>query len=184
MIDDIRKHLKEEFEKIILFFRQELGQLRSSRPSPALVENLIIDCYQTKMPLKQVASISVVLPATIRIEPWDKNVIPAIVQAISASQLNLAPIADNQGVKLNLPPLSEERRAQMVKLLNEFSEKARMGLRSLREQSNKKVETLFKEKMISEDEKFRFKEEVQKITDEYMDKIKEIGEAKEKELYS
>lgn len=181
-MDDIQKNLKNEFERVIIHFQQEVGALRSSRPSPALVENLVVDCYQSKMPLKQVAAISILPPTSLRIEPWDKTVIPNIVQAISSSNLSIAPIVDNQGIRINLPPLSEERRGQLIKLLNGFGEKARIAMRGAREQANKKTESMFKDKEISEDDKFRMRDEVQKTTDEYIEKIQELVDKKEKEL--
>ncbi len=181
-MDEIKKELKTEFESVLSHFNEEIGQLRSARPSPTMVENIAVDCYDSKMALREVAAISVLPPSTISIEPWDKSIIPAIVRAISSSNLNLAPIADNSGIKLNLPPLSEERRMQLVKLLHQFAEQAKIAARSHREQANKKIESAFKDKKISEDDKFRVKEEVQKLTDECTGKIGDLVEKKEKEL--
>jgi len=182
--DEINKIIETESETVINHFSQEINQLRSNRPTPALVENLLVEYYENKVPLKQVAAIGVVMPSTIIIEPWDKSVIPAIVQALSSSNLNLAPIVDSDKIRLTLPPLSEERRKQLIKLLSEYAENARVRMRQIRDKANKKSESLFKEKKISEDEKFKFKSEIQKLIDEFNETIKEMSQKKERELTS
>lgn len=181
---EVKKIIEKEVELVINHFTEEINQLRSNRPSPALVENILVDYYQSKAPLKQIATINIIMPSTIVVEPWDKLILPSIIQAISASDLNLTPIADAEKVRLTLPPLSKERREQLVKLLHEYSEKARVRLRQSRERANKKVESLFKDKEISEDEKFKYKDEVQKLVGEFNEKIKKMVENKEKEISS
>ncbi|RJQ14061.1 ribosome recycling factor [Candidatus Parcubacteria bacterium] len=180
--DEIKKVLEAECSSGMEHFKQELSQVRSGRPSPALVENIMIDCYQSKMPLKQVAAINILPPSTIVIEPWDKTVLPSIAQAISRSELQLAPIADGDTVRLSLPPLSQERRGQLIKLVHDYGEGAKIKIRLAREKANKQIEALYKDKALSEDERFKFKDQIQKIIDEFNKKTEDLIEQKEKEL--
>ena len=182
--EEIKPLIENELVAAISHFQQEVNQLRSSRPSPALVENLMVECYRNKLPLKQLAAISIVMPNSIIIEPWDKTVVSSIVQALSSSDLNMAPVVDKDKVRLNLPPLSEERRNQLIKLLYEDAEQARVRIRQSRDRTSKKIDLLFREKEISEDDRYRFKEELQKLIDEFSKKIKTIIEQKENELKS
>lgn len=181
-LNEIKKIIDGEAANAILHFKQEMAALRSSRPTPALVEDIPVEYYQDTMPLKQLAAIKVQPPSSIIIEPWDKSSLNAIIQAIASSQLGLAPIADGDSIRLSLPPLSQDRRAQLIKLLNENAEAARIKIRQGREKANKRTDALFKEKQISEDERFSFKEAVQKSTDEHIEAIKKLVEHKEKEL--
>lgn len=180
--NEVKKIIEIEADGALARFRQEMQSLRSSRPTPALVEDVMVEHYQNKMPIKQLAAIKIQLPNTIIIEPWDKTSVNAIVQAIVASQLGLAPIVDGELIRLSLPMLSQERRTQLIKLLHEYAEGARITLRKGREKANKRIDVLFKEKQISEDDRFLYKEEIQDITDKNTEEIKKLVEQKEKEL--
>lgn len=182
LLNEVKKIIETDVEQALSRLKQEMVSLRSSRPTPSLVEDITVEYYQNKMPLKQLGAIKIQLPNIIIIEPWDKASMSALVQAISASHLGLAPIVDGEIIRLSLPPMTQERRVQLVKLLHEYAEGARIKIRQGREKANKRIEGLFKEKQISEDDRFSFKDAVQKITDERMETIKNLVQQKEKEL--
>jgi len=156
--------------------------LRTGRATPALVENLEIDYYGTKTPLKAIAAISSPDSRSLIIQPWDKSVLPAIERAIETSKLGIKPVSERETIRILLPPLTEERRKELTKLLGKYLEDARIQVRREREEILKEIDRREKAKEISEDEKFRRKNEVQKIVDEANKKIEEIGTAKEKEI--
>lgn len=178
----IIKKLKSQLEKTIEFFKSDIAGLRTGRPTPALVEGIIVDAYGQKMSLEQLASITVSPPNLIMIQPWDKGVIEAISKAIYNSQLGLAPIVDQDIIRITLPQMTQEKREQLVKLLHEKEEHTRIAVRNEREDALKELQKLFKDKSISEDDWFRSKDEVQKIVDEFNGKAKETTERKEKEI--
>ena len=174
--------LKEKLNKVIEHFKNEITVLRTGRATPALVEDLAVDYYGTKTPLKALASISTPDPKQILIQPWDKGALQPIEKAIQSSQLGLNPIVDGVYVRLNLPQLTEERRKDLTKILGQKAEEAKISVRKAREEALKEVEEQEKKKEISEDEKFRKKSEAQKTVDETNKKIEEIVSAKEKEI--
>ena len=174
--------LKSRAEKIIERLRSEAGSLRTGRATPALVEELLVDYYGAKTPLKAVAAISAPSPRELVIQPWDKAVLPAIESAITASSLGLAPIADRDVIRLTIPSLNEERRRELVKLLHRHAEDARIHIRQEREEVLRDIDRKEKAKEISEDGRFRQRAEVQKIVDEANKKVEDISAAKEKEI--
>lgn len=178
----ILKDLTVKFDKVIEFYKNEIKPLRSSRPSPELVEDIIIESYGQKMPIKHVATITIGMPTSIIIQPWDAKNIENICSAISKSTLGMQPIADKDSVRLNLPPLSEERRKEIIKLASFKSEEAKISIRKIREEALRQVRDLEEKKEISEDERFSSKDKIQKIVDEFNLKIKEISEKKEQEI--
>lgn len=163
-------------------FRDELNQLRTGRASSALVENITVDYYGAKSPLKQIASITIPEPRTIAIVPWDKSQLANIEKAIRESQLNLNPNNDGQVIRINIPPLNEERRKELVKILNQKAEEARIAIRKHREDVWEEIQNLEKGGKIGEDDKFAGKDALQKMVDEYNGKIEGIREGKEKEI--
>lgn len=180
---DINQKLKPKFDRIIEHFKSESSLLRTGRATPVLVENISVDYLGQKMLLKQLASISVIQPNIIIIQPWDKQSIDSITKALSSSSsLGMAPIVDQDSIRLTLPPLTQERRQQLIKILGEKAEEARIGLRREREDIWRDTQRLEKEKKISEDEKFRAKDQLQKLIDEYNKKIKDLMDKKEKEI--
>ncbi len=181
-MQDIIKNLKSKLEKSLEFFKSDISVLRTGRPTPALVENILVESYGQKMPLQQLASITVSPPNLIMIQPWDKGVIEAIAKAITNSQLGLAPIVDQDLIRIAMPQMTQEKREQLVKVLHEKEEHARISVRNEREDALKDLQRIFKDKVISEDDWFRGKDEIQKIVDGYNDKIKQSTEAKEKEI--
>lgn len=178
------QNLKQNLDKILERLKNEAASLRTGRATPALVEDIEVDCYGSKTPLKAIASISVPEPRQILISPWDKNAIQPIERAIKSSSLGLNPISDKDIIRLAMPALTEERRKELVKLLGRYLEEAKISVRREREEVLKEVEKQEKEKKISEDEKFRKKQEIQKIIDEMNKKIEDLGATKEKEIMS
>lgn len=173
---------RQKLEKIIEHLKIEITGLRTGRATPALVENLEVDYYGSKTPLKAVASISSPEPRQLVIQPWNKGALPAIEKAIQISPLGINPIADKDSIRLSIPALTEERRKELVKILGKFIEEARIKVRRDREDFFRQVDREEKEKKISEDEKFRQKSEIQKLVDEINKKIEELGKNKEKEI--
>lgn len=182
MYNDIINRKKEDLEKAIEYFRNELGKIRTGRANPALVENLLVDYYGAKTPLLQIASINTPEPRLIVIQPWDKGALVAIESAIRESDLNLNPNNDGTLVRINIPMLTEERRKEMVKVLNQKAEEGRIGIRNVREEIWKEIQDAEKKGEMSEDDKFKGKEKLQEIVDEYNKKIEEIRTKKDAEI--
>ena len=182
MIDEIIKSKKGDFEKTFEHYKEELGKLRTGRASAGLVDSLTVDYYGAKSPLKQVASISVPEARMIVITPWSRDNLVNIEKAVRESQLNLNPINDGQVIRINIPPLNEERRKELVKVLNQKTEESRVTIRKIREEIWDEIQDLEKEGKIGEDDKFSGKEKLQKVIDEYNSKIEEIRKKKEEEV--
>lgn len=179
-MNDLAKKLDEVFGSL----KNEVVSLRTGRATPALVENLEVEAYGARQPLKSLAAISTPEPRQISIQPWDKSLLAAIEKAIQSSSLGLNPIADKDLIRLSLPALTEERKRDLVKILREKLEQARIQVRRARDEAMKAVEAEEKAKNISEDEKFRRKQEVEKKIGEENEKIEKLGAAKEREIMS
>ena len=173
---------KQKLERALERIRQEAAGLRTGRVTSALVENIEVDYFGVKTPLKALAAISVPDPRQILIQPWDKNAIQPIEKAIQSSPLGLSLITDRDVVRLGVPPLTEERRGELVKLLGHMSEEARIQVRRDRDEAHKDAERAYRAKEMSEDEWTRKKKEIQKIVDEVNKKIEDLVMAKEKEI--
>ncbi len=178
---DIEKY-RSNFNEIIEKCKNDISVIRAARATPILVENILIEVYGTKTPLQQLANINIPDPKTILISPWDKNIVKNIEDAIRNSDLNLNPVNEGDKIRLVLPQLTEERRLELVKTLKQKLEQYRIRLRQLRDQIKEEIIDMEKQKQISEDEKYRLLEKLDKMTSEFNDKIKEIGEDKEKEI--
>ena len=173
---------KEQFEKTIAHLKQEITSLRTGRATPALVEDILVEAYGTKQPLKSVASISVADAKTLTVDPWDKSLIQAVDTAISQSDIGINPVNDGKLIRLPLPDLTAERRADLIKVLHKKLEDSRIAIRKIREDIRRSIDSAEKTKEISEDEKFVFYDEVETLVKEYNQKVKHIGEEKEKEI--
>jgi ribosome recycling factor len=161
---------------------EDLAGVRTGRAAPALVEKLSIEYYGAPVPLMQMASISVPEPRQLVIKPFDATSIKDIEKAIQSSDLGITPMNDGKVIRLNLPPLTEERRHDLIKYVNNRLEEARVAVRNVRRDSNKDLREFEEEKLISEDDLKHGEEEVQKITDRFIESINEIGKKKEKEI--
>ncbi|MBU1032704.1 MAG: ribosome recycling factor [Patescibacteria group bacterium] len=178
MIDEART----EFNKVIEHLDSELKNLHSGRANASMVEDLMVQAYDSSMDMKSVASISVPDARTIQIEPWDKNLVKEIEKALLASRLGLAPNISGTVIRLSMPPMTEENRKELVKVVNQKVEQARISVRNVREGTRDKINAQEKEKKISEDDKFRLQEQLDKVVSEYNEKIEQIGKTKEREI--
>jgi ribosome recycling factor len=172
----------EEFGEAINFLKRDITSLRTGRATPALVEDISIEAYGVHQPLKTVASISVLDAKTLAIEPWDKSVTMAVEQGIRKSDLGINPVNDGKMIRIPLPDLSTERRQELIKVLHQKLEQAKISVRKIREDIKQEVEKAEKDKSISEDEKFKQVDVLDKLVKETNDKIKQVGEEKEKEI--
>jgi ribosome recycling factor len=175
---------KIEFEgqKIVDFFKAELLTVRTGRASPVLVENLKVDYYGTKTPLIQLASINIPEPKMIVIQPWDRNIIKEIEKAIQASDLGLNPVNEGNIIRLIIPLMTEERRLELVKIIHQKVESARIKIRNLREDQIKQYKKQKEAGEIGEDALYRIQEELQKTVEEFNRMIKDLAEEKEKDV--
>ncbi len=182
MYKEIIDNIKPDLEKAMEYLKNELNKLRIGRATPAIVEDLEIECYGQKMPLKQLANISTPQPRLIIVQPWDKTILESIEKGISKSSLGLPSIIDSDVIRINVPQLSEERRKELTKVLHEKIEETRISIRHKREEAWKKIQEKEKAGEMGEDDKFRGKDELQKVIDEYNKKTEEIREKKEEEI--
>lgn len=174
--------IKIEMDKILVKFSDDVRAMRTGQVSAILVENIMVDYYGTKVPLKQAANITVPDARLIIIEPWVKENIKDMLAAVSAANLGVNPVSDGMTIKMVFPPLNEEERIKTVKLMNQRAEKAKVSIRILREEKREMIKTLEKNKEISEDEKFRLDKEIQKTVDDCNAKIADTVRAKEKQI--
>ena len=174
--------LKAKTEKSLDSMRKELGRVRTGRASLALLDGIRVNYYGAPTPLAQVASLSIPDARTIAIQPWDPKVAGEIEKAIQKSDLGLTPLNDGKVVRINIPPLTEERRKELVKVIKRMEEECKVALRNLRRDANEQLKGAKKDKEISEDEQFKYQDEVQKWIDKCIQKSEEIVKAKEKEL--
>ncbi len=182
MIKDILTSAESRMRGAIQVLHDDLAAIRTGRANPGLVEKLSIEYYGSPTPLMQLASISVPEPRTLTIKPFDGATLKAIERAILASDLGLNPNNDGKVIHLNLPPLTEERRRDLVKRVHHRLEEARIAVRNIRRDAHNDMRDFEKEKLISEDELKRGEEDLQKLTDHYIEEIAEQGRRKEAEI--
>jgi ribosome recycling factor len=174
--------LKVKTEKSLESLRKELGRVRTGRASLALLDGVRVNYYGAPTPLAQVASLSIPDARTIAIQPWDPKVAGEIEKAIQKSDLGLTPLNDGKVVRINIPPLTEERRKELVKVIKRMEEECKVALRNLRRDANEQLKGAKKDKEISEDDQFKLQDEVQKLMDKSIEKATEIVSAKSKEI--
>lgn len=182
MINDVLQELEEGMKASIQALEEFLAGIRTGRATPALVEKLPVDYYGQPTHLVQLASISVPEPRSLLIRPFDASSLKDIERAIQVSDLGLTPNNDGKAIRLNLPMLTEERRIELVKLVGQRLEEARVSVRNLRRDSIKDMREFEQEKLISEDDLKRGEEDAQKLTDKYIEQVNEIGKKKEAEI--
>lgn len=181
-VKDVEANLKARMEKAMLDLQHEMAAIRTGRASLGLLDHIRVDYYGTPTPLNQLANLHVPEPSLITITPWDVSQIGPIEKAIRASDLGLNPANDGKMVRLPIPPLTEERRKDLVKKLHGVAEHHRVSVRNIRRDGNEAVKKLLKDKKITEDEDKRAHDEIQKVTDGYMQKIDQAAKTKEKEI--
>ena len=182
MYQEIIDKIKPELEKSSNHLKETLAKFRTGRATPVLVEDILVDYYNSKVPLKQIATVSIPDARTIVIQSWDKGTIKDIEKAISSFETGLNPVSNGTKIHINLSPLTEETRKDLVKILHKEIEKARITVRMIREDAWRQIKNLEKEGSISEDEKFQGKDELQEVIDEFNGRVEKIGEEKEKEI--
>jgi ribosome recycling factor len=182
MLKEVYKEAETRMKGAIQALEDDLSGIRTSRAHPALVERVPVEYYGVPTPLVQLASISVPEPRSLLIRPFDASSLKAIERGILVSDLGLTPNNDGKSIRLNLPPLTEERRRELVKLVNSRVEDARVAVRNVRRDLIKDLREFEQEKMISEDDQKRGEDELQKITDRMIEDINAVGERKEKEI--
>lgn len=173
---------KGDFDKAINFFKEDIAGLRTGRASSAIVEDVMVEAYGTHQALKSLASIIVPDPKTVNIEPWDKSVLAAIEKAIRDSGLGINPVNTGSQIRLFLPELTSERRQELIKVLHQKEEAARISVRKVREEVKEMIKAAEESNEVTEDAKYRLEEDLDKMVKEYNDKIKEITEKKEAEI--
>jgi ribosome recycling factor len=180
--DEILLDTEERMQKAVEVFRDQLQGLRTGRATPALVDSIRVDYYGSPTPLKQLANVSVPEPQQIVIRPFDASALNSIAKAIQSSDLGLSPNSDGRLIRLNVPPLSTERRKQLVARVKELAEEARVSIRNVRRDGNKHADQSAKDKVFSEDDRDATKESVQDLTKKYEGKVNDLAATKEKEV--
>ena len=182
MISEIYSNTAGGMDRVILAFQRELATLRAGRATPSLLDRIEVNYYDTLTPLKQLAGISAPETRLLVIQPWDKQSIGEIEKAVLKSDLGLTPNNDGQVIRLTIPQLTEQRRKELVKFIRKKAEETKVGIRNIRREANDRNKELEKESSISEDERHRFQEKIQELTDEKIKEVDSITELKEKEI--
>ena len=179
---EILTETETKMKKALEAVRREFLEVRTGRAHPGLIEGMHIDYYGTLTMLKQIASISIPDPKTVVIQPWDVSAIPEIEKAINNSKLGVVPFNDGKIVRISIPPLSKERRQELMKVVKDMAEHGRISLRTIRREANDKIKKLQNDNLVSEDAGFRSQEDIQKLTDRFIKEVDKILEDKNREL--
>ena len=182
MQKELRKKTTERMDVVLDALKKDYGVIRTGRASLVLLDGIMVDYYGTLTPLQQLASLSIPEAKQIVIQPWEQKIIPNIEKAIMKSDLGLTPMNDGRVIRVSIPPLTEERRKQLVKVVKKRAEEARVMVRNIRRDTNEEMRKIEKEQHISEDEVKKFLDEIQKMTDSYISKVEEILKHKEIEI--
>ena len=182
MLEELHKKMEALMKGAMEHLHHELSTIRTGKANPALLDSIQVEYFGQMVPLKQVANVAVPDPRLITIQPWDKTVVQEIEKAIRASDLGLNPQSDGTLIRLPIPPLTEDRRKDLVKIVKRMGEEAKVTLRNIRRDTKDKVKKLEKEHEISEDNMHTKQEEIQKMTDSYVRSVDEVVVAKEKEI--
>jgi ribosome recycling factor len=182
MPEEIFQEISRRMDASVEHLRRELGAIRTGRASVALLEPIQVDYYGTPTPLNQLATLAVPESRLITVQPWDPSIIDDIERAILKSDLGLTPVNDGKIIRITVPPLTEERRRELVRLVKQKAEEARIAVRNLRREGNDRLKAKEKEKLLSEDDYHKALGRMQKITDEHIEQIDELAEQKEQEV--
>ena len=182
MVSDVLKDLQANLDKGIDAFKKDLGKVRTGRANVAILDGLRVDYYGTPTPLHQVASVNAPDPRLITIKPWERSLIPEIEKLIRSSQLGLNPSSDGEIIRLPMPPLTEERRRDLVKMVKKTAEESKVALRNARRDANEMLKEFLKDKDITEDEEKAGLKKVQEATDAAVTKVDDLVAKKEKEI--
>lgn len=182
MVDDVKKDASVRMAKSVEALRQELGKIRTGRAHASLLDHVTVSYYGSDVPLNQVASITVSDPRTLAISPWEKKIIPDIERAIIRSDLGLNPVTSSEVIRVPLPPLTEERRKEMTRVVRQEAEQARVAVRNIRRAANQQLKALQKDEHLPEDTEKRAEADIQKLTDLHIAKIDSVLTEKEHDL--
>jgi ribosome recycling factor len=182
MIDDIKQEALNRMGKSIEAFKAELSKIRTGRAHPSLLNHIMVDFYGSEVPVGQAANITVEDARTLAVSPWDKSMVQVIEKAILSSDLGLNPSTAGTVIRVPMPPLTEERRKELVKVVRELAENARVAVRNIRRDANNDLKNLGKDKDISEDDEHRGQDLVQQVTNQSTDEIEALLQTKEQEL--
>ena len=183
-IQNVYKDIEDKMKKSVATVSRELSEIRGGRATPAFVEHVTVEYYGAATPLKQLAAVTAPEPHLLVIQPWDAKVTPEIEKAIQKAGLGITPVVDGKIIRLPIPPLSGDRRAELVKLVHKIAEEGRVSIRTIRRDANEAVKKLKNDKQVSEDDAFKGQEQVQKLTDTYIHQIDALVKHKEQELHS
>lgn len=184
MVADVKKRTQDKMEKTLKALQEELKKVRTGRAQVSMLDNVKVNYYGTLSPLSQVASISTPDPKSFMIAPWEASILKEIEQAIIKSDLGLAPMNDGKVIRLKVPDLTEERRKELAKQVKKIAEDSRVAVRMARRDANEEVKKALKDKAISEDENKKLETEIQKMTDDYIKKVDQVADEKEKSIIS
>lgn len=182
MEQELKRKITERMARTIEALKKDFTSIRTGRASLALFDGITVNYYDTQTPLQQLASLSIPESRQIAIQPWDQKIIGEIEKAILKSDLGLTPMNDGKIIRINIPPLTEERRKQLVKTIKKKAEEAKVAIRNIRRDSNEELKKLEKEKHLSEDILKKSQDEIQKVTDSFIIKVDEVVANKEKEI--
>ncbi|MBD3233624.1 MAG: ribosome recycling factor [candidate division Zixibacteria bacterium] len=182
MIKDVLKDIESRMKKSVDALDAELKSMRIGKASPALLDNLRVEYYGTKVPINQVANVSAPEPRLLVVQTWEKDMVDEVVKAIMKSEMGLNPSTEGNIIRIPIPPMSEERRKETVKLVKKFGEDCKVAIRNVRRDANDRLKTADKNKEISEDQMRKGQDQVQEVTDKYTKSIDELVEKKEKEV--
>jgi ribosome recycling factor len=182
MINDIQKRTAERMQKSIEALKHEFAKIRTGRAHPSLLEHIRVSYYGNEVPLTQVANIAVEDARSLAVTPWERNMVQAIEKAIMTSDLGLNPSTAGTVIRVPLPPLTEERRRDLIKVVRHEAENGRVAIRNIRRDANNELKAALKEKLISEDEDRRAQEQIQKTTDQFIKEVDKLLEQKEADL--
>ncbi|RMG46465.1 MAG: ribosome recycling factor [Acidobacteria bacterium] len=180
--EDILHEARRRMESVIEDARRKLASLRTGRASPSILDHITVEYYGTPTPLNQLAQVHAPEPSLLTVQPYDPSIIAEIERAILSSDLGLTPMNDGRLIRIPIPPLTEERRRQLAKVVGEIAEDHRTAIRNVRRDANEHLKKLQKEKRLPEDEERRALNEVQKLTDTYIEKVNQLAKAKEEEI--
>lgn len=181
-MESVFKDVEDRMKKAVVVFKEEVSKLRTGRANPKILDGIKVEYYGQKVPLKQVATISAPDPNLLVVQAWDKQVIPEIDKEIKKSGLGLNPRVEGNTLKIPIPPMSEERRQELVKIVKKFGEDAKIAIRNIRRDGIEKLKRMEKNKEISEDDRKRGEEKIQKLTEKYTDEVSKLVKNKEKEI--
>ena len=182
MVGEVLEETEEGMSKAVDAFKRELSKVRTGRANLSLLDGVRVEYYGTPTPLNQVATLAVADARMITVKPWEKNLLPAIEKAIRVSDLGLNPVTDSDQIRLPIPPLTQQRRKELVKVIKKMTEDSRIAIRAARRDGNDMLKDAEKEKEISEDDRKRGEKKIQELTDKFVSSVDAIGDGKEKEI--